>query len=166
MITQEQISRFIDIALSNNQYNSSDSVKSILTSIMKLKFDENDIQIILTKLEETNLFELENNDRFCLSDYGLNMKNKYGDYKFILENSKPNTSINITGNVTGSQIGQGSSFGDLEFQKIEKKYPNNAETTNQKESTISKLFKFTNHQVIGGLIVGLLLLLITWLIKD
>ncbi len=74
--------------------------------------------------------------------------------------------INVLGDANGSQLGVSSSFQDLEFQNIENKYPNNPATTNQKESTISKLFKFTNHQVIGGLIVGLLLLLITWLVKD
>lgn len=82
------------------------------------------------------------------------------------KNLNQKNQINIIGNITDSQIIQDSLSGNLEFQIIEKKYPNNPATTTQKESTISKIFKFTNHQVIGGIIIILLSIFITWIFKN
>lgn len=71
--------------------------------------------------------------------------------------------INVGGDIIGSQVGHESDFRDSEFHQIEKTYPNNPAATSQEESTIfQKIWAFFNHQVIGGLFVGIVIALITW----
>jgi hypothetical protein len=84
----------------------------------------------------------------------------------------PTKSMVFNASVTASQVGQESSFGDLEFHHKEKQYPNkpHSDKTHNGTSTISNIFKkiynITNHQVIGGVIGGILLLLIGYYINS
>lgn len=93
---------------------------------------------------------------------------EYGGFiKWKEQLNKSNNShlnnITINAPINGVQIGQSSNFGELEFQNVEKKYPKKSVTTNQKESTfLSKIYNLTNHQVIGGIITGIILIAIAW----
>jgi hypothetical protein len=77
-----------------------------------------------------------------------------------------NKNISIVGDVHNSPIVQDSDLRESEFHQIEKKYPNNPAATTQKPSTIfQKIYNLTNHQVIGGIIGGLILTFLLWYFK-
>ena len=75
------------------------------------------------------------------------------------EQNKPQPTINNYGNMvngdSNSNVNQRLEPREVPFQSMENIYPNNAVNTGKKEqfSILKKIRDFTNHQVIGGLIV-------------
>ena len=70
------------------------------------------------------LFQFEESPRYFILPKGVD---------FIKSDNEPKNSINITGNVTGSQIGQSSDFRDFKNKlKVENKTQADNETINQK----------------------------------
>jgi hypothetical protein len=95
----------------------------------------------------------------------------YADFK---NRHKPQTQININAPVLGSQIGQDSDFGNLEFNhnsinlepnKQQVHPSDDAATTSQKESIFKKIYKWTDHKLISMLIYGLFFIIAIFIAK-
>lgn len=148
----------LGIDLTENVFGINDNnIGSIIATLKKSK--------IITR----DLYKKGNNIYFSRLDTNTLIINaiKY-HYDFNLEsymkdNIEKGSTVNIGRDMVNSEVNQESDLRESEFHHIEKKYPNNAEATSQKESTIfQKIYNLTNHQVIGGTIAGIIVAIIIY----